>query len=373
MERKEAIIRIKEIEKRSLDQHNIYTPLELCDKMIEKISGLNKDQTIMVMFNLEFLWVLREKFGKDEMSNVWFLTPCEFKKKAAVAMGVQQNHVNIYEYNTKEIKGEKMPKFDVVVGNPPFQEKSKATGKSSRSPKRLWVNFIEISLNIVKENGYVSLIVPSGWIGSTSPIRKTLNNYNIIYANISEQVKNMFGVGGSMNFTYFLLKKESKQRPPIIEFDNNIKERIDLLEMQINPVKSSNYNDFSIIKKILDSNISPLSWKRRDSYTETDYYEAILPRVKTSINSYVSSNGSEDGILAHKTDKTTAENIAHNLNRKLYKRMTWVIRSGMAISSNINYLPIPSDKKYTDNEIYNLFNLSRDEINWVESHEKGER
>lgn len=260
--------------------------------------------------------------------------------------------------------------FDVIVGNPPFQETSESNSKkwsSNASSDRLWMKFVRKSIEIVKDNGYVTLIIPSGWIGSTSETRNLLKKYNIIFVNLSKEVKSMFDAGGTMNFTYFLLRKENPINLPIFRFDNNIEKSIDILNMPVNPVKSSNFYDFSIMEKILKSGINSFHWERRDKYKNTGKIEAILPKIKTSINSYVSDSGGEDQVYAYSTDREKAENIVYNLNQKLYKRLTWIIRPGMVIGSNIRFLPIPSDKKYSNEELYDLYKLSPEEREYINS------
>jgi hypothetical protein len=58
--------------------------------------------------------------------------------------------------------------------------------------------------------------------------------------------------------------------------------------------------------------------------------------------------------------------ISNNLNLKLYKSLKWVLRSGAALAGNFKQLPIPSISM-TDKEIYEYFNLTQEEINYIES------
>jgi hypothetical protein len=158
MQLKEAIARIKEILRRSPDSHNVYTPLELCDEMLSKIPELNSEIDILVMFNLEFLWALKEKIGS--LKNVWFLTPDELKERAAKGMGVKENKVIRYEYNSSKKIEENMPKFDVVVGNPPYK-------------KNLHLKFLELTVNCLNENGKIVWVHPARWLQDpTAPFKK---------------------------------------------------------------------------------------------------------------------------------------------------------------------------------------------------------
>ena len=165
MERKEVVLRIKEILKRSEDTHDIYTPLELCEEMIEKLPEINSNTNVLVMFNLEFLWTLREKLGKEGTKNVWFLTPCELKKKAAVGMGIDENQTVKYSYNNKQIEGEeKMPKFDVVVGNPPYK-------------KDLHLIMLKLACSILKPDGEIVWLHPARWLQDPLALRKKNSDF----------------------------------------------------------------------------------------------------------------------------------------------------------------------------------------------------
>lgn len=62
----------------SKDAHSIYTPLELCEEMINSIDDYD-DKTILVISNIEFLIVLKQKLV--DMNNVHYSTSCSVKKK----------------------------------------------------------------------------------------------------------------------------------------------------------------------------------------------------------------------------------------------------------------------------------------------------
>lgn len=204
--------KIKEILKRSSDSHNVFTPFELCDEMLNKIPELNINQSILVMFNLEFIHIIREKLGKEGLNNIWFLTPDEFKKKAAIIMGVNENHIVIYEYNTKKIIGiECMPKFDVVVGNPPFQPPVKSEGSGTGSRNKIWHKFVEIGFQILKDDGWFAFITPFNWRmsnlkrGVEKEAQDLMWNNNIIDVTPANK---FFDVGGNIAIDYWIITKD---------------------------------------------------------------------------------------------------------------------------------------------------------------------
>lgn len=177
MNRREAELRIKSVlTKWSDDTHNVFTPFELCDEMLDKLPELNRNQKIMVMFNLEFLYVLKERI--NNLENVSFLTPCENKAKVAEAMGVKKNNVYFYSYNKKEIKNiENMSKFDCVIQNPPYK-------------KSLHLKFLELGFDVIKDDGKMVIVNPSSWLILLRE-GKTKQKYDAIKNKIHKYVKHV--------------------------------------------------------------------------------------------------------------------------------------------------------------------------------------
>ena len=59
--------------------------------------------------------------------------------------------------------------FDVVIGNPPFQEATDKGRKDQAS--NLWSKFWIKSLELAKDNGYVSLITPTSWMSPSANLK----------------------------------------------------------------------------------------------------------------------------------------------------------------------------------------------------------
>lgn len=93
-------------------------------------------------------------------------------------------------------------KFDVVVGNPPYQENS-GNGKSKGGGKNVirgYSSFVKHGLDLTKENGVLLYVIPQGWQVNSNALWKLLtNDYSIDYIdNNNESLQRHFnGVGST--------------------------------------------------------------------------------------------------------------------------------------------------------------------------------
>lgn len=145
------INRLKEAIKRINEDGYIFTPIELCSKMLNSLS--NHDGNILVIRNIEFIFVMRHN-GFD-MSKIYYATNCESKKKIAISLGIEPNKIIVLQYNSKEILIQTDMKFDVIIQNPPY-------GK-------LHIPFLKWAVDHKTDNGEIR---------SIQPIEKIQSNYD---------------------------------------------------------------------------------------------------------------------------------------------------------------------------------------------------
>ena len=98
MNKQEIKLSLDKIYSQSVDIHSIYTPLELCEEMINSIQDY--DNKSILCLNLEFLIILKQK--EIDMSNVHYSTSCEIKKSVALSIGLTINNIYFLEYNNNE-------------------------------------------------------------------------------------------------------------------------------------------------------------------------------------------------------------------------------------------------------------------------------
>jgi hypothetical protein len=127
----------------------------------------------------------------------------------------------------KKDEGETWPEnwpkqFDIIVGNPPYQDNSGNKG----SGHKLWNLFIKKSIKILIQDGYLLFINPSGWRephGTFRDIFELLTSREIIFLSMNDYKKgsSVFNVG--TNFDYYLLKNtlNVSNLTKIVDIKNN--------------------------------------------------------------------------------------------------------------------------------------------------------
>jgi hypothetical protein len=152
-------------------------------------------------------------------------------------------------YHTDSLKEEFKMKFDVVLGNPPYQE---VTGAANA--KAIWPKFVEKSFDICKDGGYVSLIHPSGWRdvkGNFSHIKDLLKSKNIKYLNVNDfnTGKEVFGVG--TNFDWYVVENcDNSDSNTEVNTTNNINIIRNLKNLTVIPNHSYDLIEFLLYKGV---------------------------------------------------------------------------------------------------------------------------
>jgi hypothetical protein len=354
----------------------VFTPIELVREMLDKIPlSVWKNPTSLFLdpcmgkgtFIVEIINRLVYIYGyskEDAISRVYGYDVCvkyiNYLKRGGLKNVFHKDFLN-EEFNMK---------FDVVIGNPPYQE-THEDGRSKKNSLRLWAKFVIhiLDKNILNDNGYLSFVTPSGWAGSSSEVYQKMKNFNLVSADFSSFVSQSFSnVGGTMIFTSFLLQNSSKSGIPEIKF-NQGKSNVDIFNMGITPIKSTTMYDFTIMQKMLNTDIVGLPWQRFDDKNkEIDGLSVVMTRSKSESNNADFSFNLDDrsGFWLY-GEQEYLETVLNNINLPIYKHFRWVVRSGMAIANNIKLLPIPTNVKLTNDSFCELFGLNDEEIKYVKS------
>jgi len=151
----------------------------------------------------------------------------------------------------------KIDKFDVIIGNPPYQEtddKSKTKGGTN-----LYTKFINYSFDYLKEDGFLVFINPISFIGPSTNkqmggdiLHNIFLKYDLYYMNMNE-CKKYFNVGST--FAYYVIQKRiSELETEIVSMYNSVveKNKINIkkyFDLKFLPIHITN-NTLSLIKDI---------------------------------------------------------------------------------------------------------------------------
>jgi hypothetical protein len=310
------------------------------------------------------------------------------------------NHINKEDSLTKNWN----MKFDVVVGNPPYQAESHKGGAGSGNA--IWQNFVVLSFNILKDNGYLCFIHPVGW--RTDVGRKKMKEaQNFLFNNQILYLKTQIpfpGVGTTVD--WYVVEKTPRYKETEVDFLDG-KQNI----MITTPPIFAYGGDMlkSIIKKVLtveNNGLVPSQFfwidkskeggkykyahgagytKNEWKYFSTPHEDQFKPKVIMSgvrkLRPFYDKG--ELGIGGHVhyilvKNKQEADFLIAVINSKLMtflqKMFTTTFWDGDSSHWNTTYpiskIKIDDKQLNSDKDVYKYFNLNKEEIDYIESHIK---
>lgn len=310
--------------------------------------------------------------------------------------------LNLYEGDTLKIKINDtfgVNKFDIIIGNPPYNEELTKVGA-----KPLYNKFIEYYIN---KCDYLSFITPSRWFAGGKGLDKfrsmMLNRKDIVYIKHNNEANKIFGnlvsIEGGVN--YFLIDKEyndlcSYNDSLVIlnKFDIMINNKYySVIDNLLNYEKLTNiylgryFGIESNDKKLNDDNKLIKCYVSQQKgfikYIDTKYikngynfYKVITARANGGNgcfgNTFIGTN-TEIHTGSYISFKVSNENEAKSLLSYLKCKLPNFMLSLRKISQDISestckWIPLPPlDRIWDDNSVYKYFNLANDDIKLIKN------
>lgn len=336
-----------------------------------------------------------------------------------------------YAYNfihTEKLEKLFNMKFDVIIGNPPYQLSDGGSG-TGISAKPLYHKFVEQAKKLNPK--YLVMIIPSRWFAGGKGLSEfrieMISDNRMRLINDFSSSKDCFpGVNIAGGVCYFLWDKDYKGDCIVINQYGDkkfeLKRKLDEF-----PIFIRNNYAISVIHKILNSNFrsladsvltrNPFGFVSSERGSEAYFKDSVIlhssegigyvqrtdikknfdviDKYKVTIGKVVPSNGEVDVtpemgykvittprilgpgeihtesymLLSSFENKEFAENFSHYLTLKFPRFLLKQTLTSMNIAKD-NFAFVPSldySKRWKDEDLYKLYDLSKDEINYIES------
>jgi type I restriction-modification system DNA methylase subunit len=115
-------------------------------------------------------------------------------------------------------------KFDLIVGNPPYQKEANIITDKNKRAGGLWWSFIKRSEEVLSDGGYLAIVCPNSLFGAghigtdNSKILQFLKSMR--FTHLWPNVNNYFSVG--INILTFVAKKTTHEIETFIENDDPV-------------------------------------------------------------------------------------------------------------------------------------------------------
>ena len=195
----------------------VYVNFAMAKELVDKLpkSKYNKEGVTICVFNAlsgTIPLLLKEKFPKARIVCAEYF---EYFKEHLKRLGFEVVGIIEDEDGRLYLDEDNNMKFDVVIGNPPYQD-----GDREDQANKLWPQFVKKANDLVKDNGHVAMITPNGWMQPTADIGKgtgknalsifndIFKKNNLILANIdSDAIRETHFKGVGSTFSYYLFQK----------------------------------------------------------------------------------------------------------------------------------------------------------------------
>ena len=396
------------------------TPLDCCEEIISHIPNSlweTPDLTILDPccgygnFEIVIHDILTRKYkysSKEILENI-----ITFNEINEVRIGLLNkifnghvNKLNITSLDFLEYPEDK--KYHLQIANPPYAKFTESVDKEGnivykRASKNhtLVRDFIEKSLKVCKEGGFIVYIVPNNWmsLADRNTLISELTKYQFHYLDIGSSKKYFPKIGSS--FTYFILEKTPHYRDFVVNCIYNKKTYKSMVKSQQRDFIPLCYNNHiqSILDKVLScspkfgiettsdlhkytkrdliSNTETNSHKYRLIHTDKQTVYANRPhKYQDGYKVFISTTGAwnifidncgmtQSIAFIRVPDLETANKYKNTLEHPLYTFVNNLCRWG-----NFNCIRILQRMAIPSNfdDIYGSFNITTEERHFIENY-----
>jgi hypothetical protein len=188
--------------------------------------------------------------------------------------------------------------FDLVIGNPPYNDKSGNKGKGHT----LWTVFIDRSLDKwLVENGYLCFVNPSLWRQINHPLFLKMKEKQIVSLSIHNVKDGLKMFRCSTRYDFYVLQNKPVSSSTIIRCEDNVVVKEDIRDWLFIPNKMfqeikdlMNGNQKLEVNKYRSNYGSDKKWTKKER-TEEFKYQIVYTINKENVISKLWSNRNDNG------------------------------------------------------------------------------
>jgi hypothetical protein len=260
-------------------------------------------------------------------------------------------------------------KFDVIVGNPPYNNAGKIKGQKNTSGTSLWVQFLKRTVEFLKSGGYSSLLVPSAVGNSNSVGWRELRDVRVF--EIETGLETFFKVGTAISRVSFV--NENPVPEMVVNGVKINREEVNILPICSDPVA------VSVMQKIQNSG-ERMKWERSNfpkfvaaaegnprilGMPALDRGPVMRPRSLEELQSSGKLNKCEI-LRVEVSDPERFRKLVETPLFRFFHSQTGA--TGNQTLGILRFLTLPAgwESLSSDEEIYTAYGLTEDEIEYIE-------
>jgi len=145
--------------------------------------------------------------------------------------------------------------FDIIIGNPPYNKNGIKSCTSKDKSQTIWPDFIKLSFDLLKPNGYLCFITPLTWILERNKLHKLMFEKNILWLELWSNLYSKQHFKVEIPISLFVLQNKLREVDALTKFNSCVYYDRKVLkviseEINLNDFDSLPLGGFNILKKL---------------------------------------------------------------------------------------------------------------------------